>query len=82
MTLMWINGKNATSSCILVTGETVEMALAERGTWLGGKLWVREIRKRTDNGHQTAIIATHYAMDFIRIAAAMFARWSQENFFR
>ena len=37
----------------LVTGEAVEMALAERGTWLGGKLWVREIRKLTETGHQT-----------------------------
>ncbi len=66
----------------LVTGEVVEMALAERGTWLSGKLWVREIRKLTDSGHQTSIIATQYAMDFITIAASMFARWTQENFFR
>ncbi len=66
----------------LVTGEVVEMALAERGTWLGKKLWVREIRKLTENGHQTSIISTHYTMDFIRISASMFARWSQENFFR
>jgi len=66
----------------LVTGEVVEMALAERGTWLGKKLWVREIRKLTENGHQTAIIATQYTMDFITISASMFARWSQENFFR
>lgn len=66
----------------LVSGEVVEMRLAERGTWLGGKLWVREIRKLTENAHQTSIIATHYAMNFITIAASMFARWSQENFFR
>lgn len=66
----------------LVTGEVVEMMLAERGTRLGKELWVREIRKLTKSGHQTAVIATHYAMDFITIAASMFARWSQENFFR
>jgi hypothetical protein len=66
----------------LVSGEVVEMALAERGSLLGKKLWVREIRKRTESGHQTAIIATHYQADFITIAASMFARWSQENFFR
>ena len=66
----------------LVTGETVEMALAERGTWLGGKLWVREVRKLTESGHQTSIITTHYSMDFIQLASSMFARWSQENFFR
>ena len=66
----------------LVTGEVVEMALAERGTLLRKKLWVREIRKLTNSGHQTAVIATHYHMDFILIAASMFARGSQENFFR
>jgi hypothetical protein len=66
----------------LVTGEVVEMALAERGTYLSHKLWVREIRKLTESGHQTAVIATHYQMNFISIAVSMFARWSQENFFR
>ncbi|MCP4271928.1 MAG: hypothetical protein GY781_08170, partial [Gammaproteobacteria bacterium] len=66
----------------LATGEEVQMALAERGSWLGGKIWVREIRKLSETGHQTSIIATHYAKDFIKIAASMFARWSQENFFK
>jgi len=78
----WPETEFTTQTVTLVTGENVEMALAERGTWLGKKLWVREIRKLSENGHQTSIIATHYAMDFIRIAASMFARWSQENFFR
>jgi|TARA_B100001964_G_C14229476_1_gene599319 hypothetical protein len=66
----------------LVSGEVVEMQLAERGTYLSGKLWVREIRKLSKNGHQTSVIATQYHMDIITIAASMFARWSQENFFR
>ncbi len=66
----------------LVTGEQVEMALAERGTRLGKTLWVREIRKLNESGHQTSVIATHYHMNFILIASSMFARWSQENFFR
>ena len=58
------------------------MKLAERGTFLGGKLWVREIRKLTESGHQTAIISTDYTRELITSAAAMFARWSQENFFK
>uniref|UniRef100_UPI0025E96DEC putative transposase n=1 Tax=Thiohalocapsa sp. TaxID=2497641 RepID=UPI0025E96DEC len=66
----------------LASGARVSMELAERGTWLGGKLWVREIRKRTASGHQTAVIATDYRADPGPMAAAMFARWSQENFFR
>ena len=42
----WPETEFTTQPVSLVTGETVEMALAERGTWLGKKLWVREIRKR------------------------------------
>lgn len=66
----------------LVSGENVEMKLAERGTFLGGKLWVREIRKLTKTGHQTAIIATDFVTKKQILASVMFARWSQENFFR
>jgi predicted nucleic acid-binding Zn-ribbon protein len=58
------------------------MLLAERGTFLGGKLWVREIRKLTESGHQTSVLSTDYRSDPEPMAAAMFARWSQENFFR
>jgi transposase-like protein len=56
--------------------------LAERGVFLGKTLWIREIRKLTESGHQTAIISTDYQSDCNPVAAAMFARWSQENFFR
>ncbi len=66
----------------LVSGHRVRMKLAERGTWLGAKLWVREIRKLTDSAHQTAILSTDYRSDLSPEAAAMFARWSQENFFK
>jgi len=63
-------------------GEQVRMKLAERGTWLGDKLWVREIRKLTDNGHQVSILTVNFLADTASIAAHMFARWSQENFFQ
>ncbi|MCD6485751.1 MAG: hypothetical protein J7K35_00260 [Syntrophobacterales bacterium] len=66
----------------LVSGHIVEMKLAERGIFLGGKLWVREIRKLTESGHQTAIISTDYTRELTTSSAAMFARWSQENFFK
>ena len=66
----------------LVSGACVQMHLAERGTFLGDKVWVREIRKQTESGHQTAVLATDYRSDPAPVAAAMFARWSQENFFR
>ena len=66
----------------LVSGEQVEMRLAERGTRLSNGLWVRQVRKLSDNGKQTAILSTNYENDPMHLAASMFARWSQENFFR
>jgi transposase-like protein len=64
------------------SGECVPMRLAERGTCLSNGLWVREIRKLTDSGHQIAILATDYQSNLVPIGAAMFARWAQENFFK
>ena len=67
----------------LLNGEKVTLRLAERGTWLeSGKLWLREIRRLDDRGHQTAILSTDYQRALDRSAAAMFARWHQENFFK
>ena len=45
-------------------------------------LWVRELRKRSERGHQTAILCTDYRSEVAPLAVAMFARWSQENFFK
>jgi len=58
------------------------MDLAERGTCLRNGLWVRELRKRSARGHQTAILCTDYRSEAAPLALAMFARWSQENFFK
>lgn len=67
----------------LSNGEIVEMLLAERGVFLSrGDIWVREIRRLTDSGHQTPIVTTDYTSQQAHLAAAMFARWGQENFFR
>ena len=66
----------------LPSGQVVEMALAERGTCLSNELWVREIRKLTERGHQTAILCTDYRSPAAPLAVAMLARWSQENFFK
>ena len=66
----------------LASGQSVEMKLAERGSCLSNDLWVREIRKLTARGHQSAILTTDYRSDFASLAVAMFARWSQENFFK
>ena len=58
------------------------MKLAERGTQLSNKMWVREIRKLSDQGHQTAILTTNFQAGLMTVAASLFARWCQENFFR
>ena len=69
---------------ILTNGETVEMMLAERGVFLErAGLWAREVRRRAENGgHQTAIVSTDYLSPRSQLAAPMFGRWGQENFFR
>jgi len=66
----------------LANGETVEMSLAERGTRLPKGLWIREVRKLTASGAQISLVSTHGRLEAGALAAALFARWSQENFFR
>lgn len=65
-------------------GEKVTLRLAEMGSLVGsGKdaVWMREVRKLTDSCHQTSLISTAYAIPHIHLAARMFSRWCQENFF-
>jgi hypothetical protein len=78
----WRREEFTTHSVILAGGETVTMQLAERGSQLSNKLWLREIRKLTGSGHQTAILTTNFQAPMTTLAVSLFARWSQENFFR
>ena len=67
----------------LVHGESVTLLLAERGVFFKKSgLWAREVRQLCEDGHQTAILSTDYRTPLDRIAAALFARWCQENFFK
>jgi len=68
-------------------GTQKTIALAERGVLLQNKgseknIWVREIRSKSKSGHQTSIVTTNYTLSIIMIGLYMFARWSQENFFK
>ena len=65
-----------------VGGEKVDYQLAERTVRLSNGLRVREIRRLTDNGHQTAVITTSEKLPLLAVAHRMFSRWRQENFFR
>jgi hypothetical protein len=60
---------------------TVVMLLCEKTVTLNG-VKLREVRKLSDDGHQTSIITTNPVLSTGLIALYMFARWSQENFFR
>jgi len=65
-------------------GERLKIKLAEMGSLVGSvknTMWMREIRKLTESGHQTSLISTAYELPHTDMAAHMFSRWCQENFF-
>jgi len=45
-------------------------------------MWMREVRKLTESGHQTSIITTAFELKLTAVSGRMFSRWCQENFFR
>jgi len=81
----WPTSEFAEVETRLSNGEQVALQLAERGTWIGDKksgLWVREIRKLTESGHQVSLISTVFAGSALADSVRLFSRWSQENFLR
>jgi hypothetical protein len=83
----WNDAEFSEHSGILPFGTQKTIELAERGVLLQNKgskkkVWAREIRKKSESGHQTSIITTNYTLSIIMIGLYMFARWSQENFFK
>jgi hypothetical protein len=70
---------NSTETKVFNTNVT--MQLSEPGTQLNG-FWFREIRRLSENGHQTSIITTHPSLLLQDTAVKMFSRWTQENFFK
>lgn len=80
----WPDSMFVEQTVAMPRGETVCMRLAERGSLVGTKddsIWMREVRKLTESGHQTSMISTAYGIDHTVLAARMFTRWCQENFF-
>lgn len=83
----WDDDEFAQYTGILPFGNEKTIELAERGVLLQNKgskkkIWAREIRKKSKSGHQTSIITTNFALSILMIGLYMFARWSQENFFK
>jgi len=65
-------------------GQVTRMRLASQlGELKAGKqsMPVLEVRRMSESGHQTAIITTAMSLKIPEIAARMFSRWCQENFF-
>lgn len=69
------------STNVHVLDQQVIMQLCEQETVLDGSRF-REIRRLSEDGHQTPIVSTHPTLETASIAGRMFGRWSQENFFR
>lgn len=81
----WPEAEFQEAAISLAHGEVITLKLAERGSWIGDRhhgLWVREIRKLTESGHQTSLISTGYGLADLADAGRLFDRWSQENFLR
>jgi len=65
-----------------VAGREATYTLAEKRVRLSNGLRLREVRRLTATGHQTAVLTSRADLSALELAARMFARWQQENFFR
>lgn len=65
-----------------VADRPIVYLLGQRSVKLGKNLWMREVRRLCDNGHQTSVMTTRQDLTAEQIAVRMFSRWNQENFFR
>ncbi len=79
----WPKEEFEKTEVIFPNGEKSELELAERKIYRDKeKMWFREISKLTETGHQTSVITTDFHNALAVVAARMFSRWSQENFFK
>jgi len=64
-------------------GHLVRYVLADQEVrLLKGKLRLRQVTRRMDNGHQTPILTSRRDLPAAQVAYRMFDRWRQENFFK
>ncbi len=66
---------------IRIEENRTSMILSEKTVSLNG-YQMREVRRLNKNGHQTSVITNNNKFLTGHIAIYMFARWTQENFFR
>lgn len=65
-----------------VAGRTGKLRLVEDTLELSNGFEVREVRCLDEKGHQVSLVTTRWDLTTEEVAARMFARWGQENFFR
>jgi hypothetical protein len=66
-----------------VDGRTISFVLADQEVrLLGGKLRLRQVTRRMDNGHQTPMLTSRRDPSAVLVAYRIFERWRQENFFK
>ncbi len=64
-------------------GRMIHYDLADQEVRLWkGKLRLRQVTRRMDNGHQTPILTSRRDLPPAQVAYHMFERWRQENFFK
>jgi hypothetical protein len=64
-------------------GRTLTYVLADQEVrLLKGKLRLRQVTRRTDNGHPTPILTSRRDLCATQVAYRMFDRWRQENFIK
>lgn len=64
-------------------GRKVSYVLADQEVrLLKGKLRLRQVTRRMENGHQTPILTSRRDLAAAQVAYRMFDRWRQENFFK
>ena len=69
--------------CMRVEGQSITYVLADQEVrLLKGKLRLRQVTPRMDNGHQTPILTSRRDLSSAQVAYHMFDRWRQENFFK
>lgn len=81
----WAETEFQVRTVTLTHGQSVSMKMAERGRWVGSRsdgLWMREVRKLSPSGRQTAMLGTEFKMASDDFAVRLMARWCQENFFQ
>jgi hypothetical protein len=66
-----------------IDGRSLTYVLADQKVrLLKGKLRLRQVTRRMDNGHQTPILTSRRDLPAAHVASRMFDRWRQENFLK